>query len=285
MCKLSTIIFTNFPDEPAFREKGRQKKSQVKPSCFAYIVFFLAERPESWMWEENSVLHREKFTKLHEHGRIHPEDFNVISDVRVCFSNEFLVGRGSDATRVYVGLGRDGYERAVKRLPRDDCACLAEQEKKILNEPNAVQSKYVVRYRYLDDKSDKDWVFLIMDLCEETLDQYVERSSSQGWTNIARIIIQQVLQGLADLHYGGSNYILHRDLKPSNILRDVHGKWLLADFGISRILTNEVSTFRSKQRGTKDWRAVESCSSKGVSDDAEVRYKKESDIQVKYASV
>ena len=169
----------------------------------------------------------------------------------------------------------------MKRLPRDDCACLAEQEKKILNEPNAVQSKYVVRYRYFDDKSDKDWVFLIMDLCEETLNQYVERSSWEGWTKIARIIIAEVLKGLADLHCG-TQRILHRDLKPSNILRDVDSKWLLADFGISRIVTNDVSTFRSKQRGTKDWRAVESCLSEGVSDDAEVRYKRESDIQVKH---
>ena len=171
----------------------------------------------------------------------------------------------------------------MKRLPRDDCACLAEQEKKILNKPNAIQSKHVVRYRYLDDKSDKDWVFLIMDLCEETLNQYVERSSWEGWKKFAQIIIEQVLKGLADLHCGRQR-ILHRDLKPSNILRDVHDKWLLADFGISRILTNDVSTFRSKQRGTKDWRAVESCSSKGVSDDAEVRYKRESDIQVKHGS-
>ena len=241
------------------------------------------EHPESWLWKENSIFHREKFIKLREYGRIHPQKIKVINDVRVCFSNKFLVARGSDATRVYVGLGKDGYERAVKRLPRDDCACLAEQEKKILNEPNAVQSKYVVRYRYLDDKSDKDWVFLIMDLCEETLNQYVERSSWEGLVKVAQIIIKQVLKGLADLHCG-TQRILHRDLKPSNILRDVHDKWLLADFGISRIVTNDVSTFRSKQRGTKDWRAVESCSSKGVSDDAEVRYKRESDIQVKYGS-
>ena len=91
----------------------------------------------------------------------HSQEIKEINDVRVCFSEEFRVGRGSDATRVFVGLSRDGCERAVKRLPRDDCACFAEQEK-ILNEPNAVESKYVVKYRYLDDKSDKDWVFLIM---------------------------------------------------------------------------------------------------------------------------
>ena len=232
----------------------------------------------TWIWEERSISHRAKFVKLREYGQTHAREIKEINDVRVCFSNEFLVGRGSDATRVYVGLSRDGYERAVKRLPRDDCACLAKQEKKILNELNAIQSNYVVRYRYLDDRSDKDWVFLIMDLCEETLNQYVERSSLEGWTEIARDIIQQVLKGLADLHRGPKR-ILHRDLKPSNILRNVHGQWLLADFGISRILPQDLSTHRTNQWGTKDWRAVESCSFKGES---KVRYKRESDIQVQY---
>ena len=116
------------------------------------------------------------------------------------FLNEFLIGRGSNATRVYVGLSKDGYERAVKRSPRDDCACLAEQEKKILNEPNAIASNHVVRYRFLDDESDDDWVFLIMVLCEETLREYVERSSFEECQKIARDIIQQILKGLADPH-------------------------------------------------------------------------------------
>ena len=169
----------------------------------------------------------------------------------------------------------------MKRLPRDDCACFAEQENKILNEPNAVESKYVVNCRYLDDKSDNDWVFLMMDLCEETLNEYVERSSWEDWTTIGRNIIQQVLKGLRDLHSCSPTSILHRDLKPSNILRNVHSKWLIADFGISRILTQNLSTHRSSSKGTKDWKAVEACPSK---DESEARYKRESDIHVQHGS-
>ena len=121
----------------------------------------------SWKWEENSIFHRQKFIKLLGHGATHPHEIKEIHDVRVCFSKEFLVGKGSNLTKVYIGISKDGYERAVKRLPRDDCAHLAEQEKKILNEPNAIASNNVVRYWFLDDESDHDWVYLIMDLCEK----------------------------------------------------------------------------------------------------------------------
>ena len=217
---------------------------------------------------------------MHQYGRDHPQRIEEINDVRVCFEGEFLVGRGSDATRVYVGLSKDGYERAVKRLVRDECGHLAEHEKKILNEPNVKESKHIVRYHYLDDKSNKDWVFLITDLCEETLKNYVERSSCEELSETVRKIIQQVLQGLVDLH-SEPKCILHRDLKPSNILRNVHNNWFLADFGISRPLTQDESTLRSKERGTEDWRAVESCS-EDMSNDPEVCYRKESDIQVQY---
>jgi serine/threonine protein kinase len=166
----------------------------------------------------------------------------------------------------------------VKRLFRDDCEDLAEQEKNVLNEHNTTESNYVVKYWFFDDKSDKDWLFLIMDLCEETLKEYVELSSLDDLATNGQTIIRQVLTGLADLHRDPKP-VLHRDLKPSNILRNVNNKWLLADFGISRIMTQDVSTFRSQEKGTQHWRAVESCSTNNISGD-DVRYKKKSDIQV-----
>ncbi len=244
----------------------------------ALVLFvYFVENPESWKWERKSVVHREKFNKLLENGRDHPQMIKEINDVRVCFSNEFLIGMGSDGTGVYVGLGKDGYERAVKRSLKVNCAHLAEHEKKMLNEPNTIESKHVVKYQFLDDECSDDWLYLIMELCEENLREFVEHSSLTDCKASAPNIMQQVLTGLSDLH-GNQSPILHRDLKPCNILRDVHGKWLLADFGISRVLAQEASTFRSKERGARYWRAVESCSPNGSSDD--VRYKKESDIQV-----
>ena len=225
---------------------------------------------------QNSEKHREKLKRLREDPSIRTQEIN---NVRVCFSEEFIIGRGSNGTNVYPGLGKDGSERAVKRIQRNN-SCSAEQEKKMLNEHNTIKSNHVVKYRYLDDHSDHDWVYLIMDLYEETLKDFVEKSSLDDCSTVAQDIIQQVLKGLADLHCRPQS-ILHRDLKPSNILRNAQNEWLIADFGISRILPQDESVYRSEERGTKHWKAVESCCSKYMSN-AEVPYKRESDIQVQY---
>ena len=214
-----------------------------------------------------------------EYGRDHPEEIEEVNGVRVCCLQDFLIGCGGDGTRVYAGLGEDGCEKAVKCLPRDTCTDLAEHEKNILVK---VKSNHVVKYWFLSDKEyNKKYLFLILDLCEETLEDFVSKESSDHLTKIAPDIIRQVLEGLHDLHHSNPP-ILHRDLKPNNILRNVDGKWLLADFGDGRFLRGSATTYRSNQRGTKDWRAAESYPdpSGDVSDDGKVHYKKESDIQV-----
>ena len=235
---------------------------------------------ESWKWEKNSLIHRKTFTKLIEYGKENPQKVREINGVRVCCIPEFCIGQGSDGTRVYIGLGTDGYERAVKRLHKDACTDLAELEKTILNEPNIKRANNVVRYYSLDDRSDDNFLFLILDLCEETLESYVKNESLEKHILVrnAPKIISHILKGLADLHRNQPS-ILHRDVKPFNILRNVHGEWLLADFGISRLLPIGARTYNSVQRGTIFWRAVETY---GDPEDDQVRYKKESDIQVSF---
>ncbi|XP_046844581.1 serine/threonine-protein kinase/endoribonuclease IRE2-like [Xenia sp. Carnegie-2017] len=117
---------------------------------------------------------------------------------------------------------------------------------------------------------------MILDLCEESLESYVKSSSLQDLQKVVPTILMQILKGLADLHSGPCP-ILHRDLRPTNVLRDVQGNFLIADFGISHMLSNETLTHQSIQRGAKNWIAPESYN---ASDDTinKVRYKKESDI-------
>ena len=243
----------------------------------AYLKRLLFTGSEvSWRWEKTSLKHRDKFVRLRECQREHR--IKEVGNVRVCCSKKFLIADGSNA-QVYVGISKDGYERAVKRMLKDDfCCSLAQQERDILNEPNIINSNNVVKYHYFDDTGDEDWVYLVLDLCEETLEDFIEDSNENAWSEIAPDIIKQVLKGLADIHRH-PRCILHRDLKPSNILRNVKGEWLLADFGISRVLSKEKSAYRTNSKwGTKDWKAVESCI--GDTNDKKVCYKKESDIQV-----
>ena len=144
-----------------------------------------------------------------------------------------------------------------------------------------MKSSNVVKYWFLSDEHrNGEYLFLILDLCEETLEDFV-KNCTEEMAKIAPAIIRQVLEGIRDLHQNDLP-ILHRDLKPKNILRNVDGKWLLADFGISRELTKGVTYHDSIQRGTTDWRAVESCTPIDASNIDLVRYRKESDIQVKF---
>ncbi|XP_046843894.1 serine/threonine-protein kinase/endoribonuclease IRE2-like isoform X3 [Xenia sp. Carnegie-2017] len=234
---------------------------------------------QEWKHIDASTKHKEMLLKLIE--CVHHPDNKVenLNNVRVIFSDEFLIGKGNDGTRVYVGLGMDGCEKAVKRIRQDSCIKIAENEKKILNEGNAKYSQYVVNYSFYDENLGTEYVYLILDLCEESLKEYVE-SNSNSLDYLQKLlpdILKQILKGLADLHRG-PRPILHRDLKPSNVLRNAQGKFQIADFGISRVLKNGFMTHVSDAtKGTQDWMAPESFVVNEESFD-KARYKPESDV-------
>ncbi|XP_046862836.1 serine/threonine-protein kinase/endoribonuclease IRE1-like, partial [Xenia sp. Carnegie-2017] len=232
---------------------------------------------QEWKYIDESTKHRELFLKLIEYGRNSSVNVKVVGNVRVIFSEEFRIGKGSDATRVFLGLGKDGYGKAVKRIHRDSYIQLALHEKEILNKFNARKSKYVVNYTFLEEETGTEYVYLILDLCEESLENFIESSTLHDLQKALPEILRQILQGLADLH-SGPNPILHRDLKPSNVLRDSQDNFLIADFGISRMLNNDCTTHESKPNmGTEYWIAPESyCEDKDTVDKG--RYKKESDV-------
>ncbi|XP_046856585.1 serine/threonine-protein kinase/endoribonuclease IRE1-like [Xenia sp. Carnegie-2017] len=217
------------------------------------------------------------FSNLLKSARNGSVEVEQVSDVRVIFSDDFCIGKGSNETRVFLGLGKDGYGKAVKRIRRDNCMKLAQKEKEILNQFNAKKSKYVVNYSFLKEDTGTEYVYLILDLCEESLESYVKSSSLSDLQNALPKILRQILQGLADLH-SGENRILHRDLKPTNVLRDSQDNFLIADFGISRILKDDSTTYESNtSMGTLHWIAPESyCENDDSVDKA--RYKRRSDV-------
>ncbi|XP_046844306.1 uncharacterized protein LOC124438294 [Xenia sp. Carnegie-2017] len=240
----------------------------------------LKEHFSKWKYIGKSTKHEAMISKLIEYeGKIPNVQVEDVNGVRVIFSDEFIIGCGSNGTRVYLGLGKDGYGKAVKRILRIECINLAHKETEILNELSAKESKFVVNYHSLKEDTGTDSVYLILDLCEESLEDFVQ-SESNSLAYLQKSlpeILRHILKGLSDLH-SGKNPILHRDLKPSNVLRDAQGKFLIADFGISRILKDGSKTRLSNaKKGTPHWIAPESfCTDKNK--DGKGRYKTESDV-------
>ena len=168
----------------------------------------------------------------------------------------------------------DGSEVAVKRMLTYSCKSLAENEKRIFNLIEMEKSCHIVNYRYFENGN--PFSYLVLDLCEETLEDYVKSHSKEQLEQHGPIMIREILIGLKVLHCGEKK-ILHRDLKPSNILVDTQGHMRLADFGLSRILNDDETTLQTGATGTKGWMAAESIE---CNKDGKARFKRKSDIQV-----
>jgi eukaryotic-like serine/threonine-protein kinase len=76
--------------------------------------------------------------------------------------------------------------------------------------------------------------------------EYVEGQPIDRWCDAQALDvtarIQLFLQVLAAVSHAHGRLILHRDLKPSNILVTTEGRAKLLDFGIAKLLTDEVGT-------------------------------------------
>ena len=216
-----------------------------------------------------------------------PAAVTIIGTYRVCFKPEFVIGHGSSGTVVYIGLSDDGIEVAVKSIPMHVCKELGENEKEILNCPSVRKESHIVNYRFYTDSVNSLHGYLVLDLHEESLKDYVFERSKEELTSDGSRIIRGILCGLKALHCGKEE-ILHRDLKPANILVSLQGEMVLSDFGISRKLRKGQTTYKSGEKGTDDWIAVESLlsdvedddESTNKQDEKQVRYKKQSDVQV-----
>ena len=224
------------------------------------------------LWTEKSVKHRGKFLKL---MKIPVGKIKKVGPARACFDKEFIIGRGCHGTSVYIGLWEDGTEVAVKRMLSDECASMSEKERRLLKSLSTENSEHIVKYRHFE--WEETFAYLVVDLCEMTLEEYVESQNQDVLDKNGPVIIKELLTGLYALH-NGQMKVLHMDLKPTNILVDAEGHMRLADFGLSRELSAEVTTLTTDPQGTDYWLSRESSVRDAKS--GKVKFKRKSDVQV-----
>lgn len=99
----------------------------------------------------------------------------MIGQARICFEKDFILSKGCKVTCVYIGLWEDGTEIAVKRMLNCSVKQSAENEKTFHELPKMKDAKNVLKYRYFG--KDKDFSYLVLDLCDMALKEFVESKS------------------------------------------------------------------------------------------------------------
>ncbi|XP_013379366.1 uncharacterized protein LOC106150894 [Lingula anatina] len=217
-------------------------------------------------WTPVSARWRSLFEEL-----LQVSDGNLKEVNNVCFSTKidrFKIGSGNK-TEVLLGIRHDGREVAVKRFPRSMSQNFKNEKGLLttLDSPNII--------RYLDIAMDDEFLYLILELGEFTLNEFIstdEYKQNQG--SISRDLVGHILESLRTLHTGHN--VIHMDIKPHNVLIDISNRAKLSDFGISVVLPDNQSTFYTTAKGTYHWVAKE------ILDSAtgKAKYKKNADIQV-----
>lgn len=172
----------------------------------------------------------------------------------------FEIGRGGMGS-VHAARARDahGLERivALKRLPReratkDALAALAAEAKitSTIDHPNVVDT-----FEFGVEAGD---AYLAMRLIEGVpLSRAIELSASAGERippALAAWIVGQAARGLHAAHAlttkGGERFpIVHRDVSPANLLVSREGRVYVVDFGIAKLLANDIRTVSGVIKG------------------------------------
>ncbi|KAK2914375.1 hypothetical protein Q8A67_002774 [Cirrhinus molitorella] len=221
-------------------------------------------------WHKTSLRWRPQLEKL---ASIDASRTYRLGNLTLVLSDEFQIANGSDGTEVFLGLRDDGTEVAVKRMNKSNYKDLKNEEK-LLRDPK-LENPCIVRY--VDFIEDAYFGYLVLQLCEYTLEEYIQDhlpDDSAERSLVLKKLVKEVLCSLQVLH-DQQTKVLHRDIKPQNVLIDISGKARLADFGISRQLKQSETTLRTSIAGTRCWKAKET-----INDEAKTKYKRSTDIQV-----
>lgn len=122
--------------------------------------------------------------------------------------------------RVHEAVGDDGFQAAVKLVPKAPGASRELLFEPVSNVPNVIP--------IIDSGEWKDFYVLVMPRAEKSLRQHLIDNGGKLAVHEAVGVLLDVAQALSQL-----SGVVHRDLKPENVLL-YQGHWCLSDFGISR---------------------------------------------------
>ena len=174
----------------------------------------------------------------------------------VSFCKEKLLGKGRWSV-VYEGVFGQRHV-AVKRMNVD-----TEVEKLLTQREIEIISKADHHYnivRFFHTESDENFIYLALELCDGTFDDYFFNASEVLKLKLqsairSKEVFHQAAIGVAHLH---KNKIIHRDIKPHNILiscgSEPCSRTKISDFGLSKIKNLDNSTIScSDLKGTLGW--------------------------------
>ncbi len=168
-------------------------------------------------------------------------------------TQNFCVGQQLDEYELLEEIGHGGMSQVFKAqrmnteqqtnvaikvfAPKDNSNELLNHflnEQKILaglSHPNIVKMLH-------SGQTDDNVTYLVMELIEgaQSLDSYCENNNLN-----TKQKIKYIAQCAHALAYSHANLIIHRDLKPDNILINQNGELKIVDFGIAKLINNDLS--------------------------------------------
>ena len=147
-----------------------------------------------------------------------------------------------------------GRKVAVKRVPN----FLTKVDREAALHMKSDSHENVLRIQYMEKERVTGDTYLVLELCQGTLIDYVEGNLDVD-RKMPKEFLRDATKGLIHLHKLG---IVHCDIKPSNILisRPDSGivKAVIGDFGVSKRLGNGEQSFSvTMAEGTQRWMAPE----------------------------
>jgi serine/threonine protein kinase len=179
------------------------------------------------------------------------------------YTIESVLGKGAMGV-VYKAFD-PGIERvvAIKTVRKDrvDQDLIDQSMARFKNEAKAagrlLHPNIVSVYEYGEDESN---AFIVMEYVEGTgLREVLARKASFDLPHVASIMTQ-LLRALDFAHERG---VIHRDIKPANLILTADGTLKVADFGIARVDTSNLTTL-GMVMGTPSYMSPEQCQGQAV---------------------